>query len=175
MNWSDGREWTCHFINIAQTPYPRDAPITMARRPLALSFSRPKEAKRCRPACVKASLLVSAKGTFCCPAWHEMPGPMATLITKCQRHGIFSPSHRSAHAQCAVPLALLFSVETAARHFILGWAINVPSGQRIASERERETLRKFFTTSSGSKFAEGYHEPLGETRQPQPLCWRDRF
>lgn len=64
MNWSDGREWTCHFIKIAQTPYPRDAPKTMARRPLALSFSRPKEAKRCRPVCVKASLLVSAKARF---------------------------------------------------------------------------------------------------------------
>ena len=52
------------------------------------------------------------------------------FVTKCQRHGTFSPSwHMSVHEQCAVPLALLFFIETATRHFMPGWAINVPLGQ----------------------------------------------
>ena len=55
---------------------------------------------------VPKARFVAQPGMKCRDQWRP-------FITKCQRHGTFLPSsHRSVHEQCAVPLALLFSVET---------------------------------------------------------------
>ena len=82
---------------------------------------------------VPKARLVAQPGMKCRDQWRP-------LTTKCQRHGTFSPSHGSVRKQFAVPLALLSPVETATRHFMPGWAINVPLGQqRIATDTPQPT------------------------------------
>ena len=82
---------------------------------------------------VPKARLVAQPGMKCRDQWRP-------LTTKCQRHGTFSPSHGSVREQFAVPLALLSPVETATRHFMPGWAINVPLGQqRIATDTPQPT------------------------------------
>ena len=114
---------------------------------------------------VPKARFVAQPGMKCRDQWRP-------FITKCQRHGTFLPSsHRSVHEQCAVPLALLFSVETTP-------GISCRAGQsmslwdkRIASERPWN-LCTIFHASSAPNFSESMPQPqffsyCGETPQPQ--------